>query len=225
MTLSSAQHSFRGSFLMSFRSSAESEKNPALLWNIQAGNDGGKMMLEIQDDMKKKGVSKRVIFNTSDSTWTMLLEFVNSKQGSRIHAASMFRDTTTLQKITMKKSTDRRTIDGYRCKKIILESDAYLAEAWLTNQFTFDLCYIYKLVSHCGLMGEFVRDGDWFNWKNARGMIIEVTSTKKKNGESYTMNISNVTTDPISEDLFSVKGFKISDIPDGQNCGAKEEEK
>ena len=80
-------------------------------------------------------------------------------------------------------------------------------------------------MNHCGLMGEFVRDGDWFNWNDSSGMIIEVTSAKKKSNESYTMTISAINPGNISNDLFSIKDFKISDIPEGQNCGAKEEAK
>ncbi len=220
LTLLSAQNSFHGNFLMSFRSAAGSDQDAALLWNIQSALDGGKMAMEILDDMKIKGVTKRVLFNPADSTWTMTMEYVNSKVGTRIHAAAMFRATMKVQKIKMKTSGGRRIIDGYRCKKIILESDDYLSEVWLTDQFTFDLCYISKLVTHCGLMSDYVRHGDWFNWKNTKGMILEVTSTKKKTGESYTMNISEVKAVEVSQAFFNTSGFKISEIPEGQNCGA-----
>jgi len=190
-----------------------------MILNIQPESGGGKMAMEIQDEMKKKGVDKRVLFNPQDSTWTMLMEYVNTKIGTRIHAAAMFRDSTKVSKMKMKSSAARRTIAGYSCKKIILESDAYRSEVWLTNQFNFDLCYLYKLMNHCGLMSEYVRHGDWFTWKNSRGMIIEVTSANKKSGESYTMNISMIKPGIINESLFNTKGFKISEIPEGQNCG------
>ena len=106
-----------------------------------------------------------------------------------------------------------------------MESDEYLSEAWLTNQYRFNVCYIYKLLSHCGLMSGYVKNGDWYYWKNTNGMILEVTTTKKKTGESYTMSISNLNVGDTKQTQFSTKGFKIADIPEGQSCGPRMDEK
>lgn len=220
-----AQSLFSGSFFMSFIAADGSDKAYPLFWQIQSGSDGGRMMLEIQDEMKKKGVSKRVLFNSSDSTWTMLMEYVNSKIGTRIHAAAMYRDSARQQKIFVKKSGSRRVIEGYRCKKIILESAEYIAEAWTTDQLHFDLCYIYQLLTHCGLMNEYVRSGDWFNWKDSKGMILEVTSTKKSTEQSYTMRLSKLSPGDFNPLYFNTNGFILSEIPEGQNCGIPVEAK
>src|SRR5258708_31762987 len=104
----SAQSSFRGSFLMSFISEEKNKINAPLLLNV----DSGKMVMEIQDEMKKKGVSKRVLFDPVDSTWTMGIEFTNVKQATRIHAAAMFRDSTEKKKITVKVTREKRLIEG-----------------------------------------------------------------------------------------------------------------
>ena len=214
----SGQNPFFGSFVMSFKV-AESTRDEPLLWIIEPVADGGKMALEIQDEMKNKGVSKRVLFNPADSTWTMMIEFNKIKQGSRIHAAMMYHDTVKRNELKRKITKERRNIGGYRCKKIIIESEKFIADVWVTDQVKFDLCNVYRLLSHCGMMSEFVRKGDWYFSKNLNEMIMEVTSIKKSTGELYTMSILMMKPGDTNESFFTTDGFKIADIPEGLNCG------
>src|SRR5262245_7635112 len=72
-----AQSRFQGSFIMSFEAveSRAGNANHPMLWNIETDREESRMAMEIQDSMQRKGVSKRVLFNPLDSTWTMLIEF------------------------------------------------------------------------------------------------------------------------------------------------------
>ena len=79
-----AQQPFRGSFLMSFSFSTK-ENMPPLLWNV----DGDKIAIEIQDTMKRKGVTRRILFNAADSTWLMCMEFNDVKQATRMRTKNM----------------------------------------------------------------------------------------------------------------------------------------
>ncbi|MEP7168792.1 MAG: hypothetical protein ABI855_05425, partial [Bacteroidota bacterium] len=90
----------------------------------------------------------------------------------------------------------------------------------ITPDINFNLSKTYKLLCHCGLMGEFAEKGNWYLMKKPKGMVLEVTSKRKNNGSAYTMNISAIQPGIISEKLFNLSGFKFSDIPEGQNCGA-----
>ena len=202
------QHPFYGSFIMSFNSQIEMGENPPMLWNIEQQSSGGMMAMELQDEMIKKGVSKRVLFNPKDSTWTMLMSFNNVKQGARIHRAEMFREKHDQKKITVTASTEKKMIDGFSCRKIITESKNYRAEIWVTKDLNFDICNIYKLLNHCSMMNDYVRKGDWFDCR-IKGMILEVTSTKKLTAESYTLNISSVKVNEIDSSLFITKARLI----------------
>jgi hypothetical protein len=163
------QETFNGSFLMSFKSDVESKNDMPMLWNIEKIKSGGRMVLEIQDEMQKKGISKRVLFNPSDSTWMMLMEYNLVKQGTRIKASKMFTDSLKQNIFRVTKKNEKKIINGYKCKKIILESDQYFSEAWVSTEIKYNLGYMYKLLSHCGLMGEFVSKGDWFTYKKIDG--------------------------------------------------------
>ncbi len=214
----SGQTAFNGSFKMSF-DVAEREKNVPLLWYVEDGKANNQMTFELQDEMIKKGVSKRVLFNPSDSTWTMLIEFNKIKQGSRIHAAAMYRDSIKHTSLIVKSTKEKRIIEGYQCSKIIFESDSSIAEGWVTKDINFDLCNIYRLLSHCGMMNEYIQKGEWYFSDKVKTMILELTSRNKSTGESYTLKITNVTPGNINKKFFNLDGFKISDIPEGLNCG------
>ena len=133
----------------------------------------------------------------------------------------MYRDTTSHRKTTYRFASGKKNILGYKCKKLIIESDSSTAEVWVTDQIKFDLCKVYRLLSHCGLMSEVVRKGDWFYNKKIKAMVMEVTSKNKSNGETYTMTISNIKPGIIDSSHFTTNGFRISEIPEGQNCGVE----
>jgi glucan-binding YG repeat protein len=202
---------------MSF-SSTDSIKNIPLQWFIQKQTDGGKMTFELQDEMKKKGVSKRVLFDPADSTWTMLIAFNKIKQGSRIHAGSMYSDTIKHIPLIVKSTREKKIINGYSCNKIILESEENIAEGWVTKEIKFDLCQIYKLLSHCGMMNEYIQKGDWY-FANSNNMIVELNSRNKETGKIFSLKISNILPGDMNENFFKIDDFKIADIPEGLNCG------
>ena len=183
------------------------------------------MGLEIQDEMLSKGVSKRVIFNPADSTWTMLLSLNSIKQGTMVRRAAMFRKEESNKISSVIKTRERQIINGFHCRKTIVESKNYVAELWITDKLKFDLCRIYKLLAHCGMVSDFMRKGDWFYWQYEKGMVMKVVSTRKDSGESYSMTISDIKKNEVNEAAFNMTGFKISEIPEGQNCGVKIEEK
>ena len=214
----SGQKSFHGSFFMSFKSAGEVDE-PPLFWNIMDPEKGGKLVFRVEDEMRKKGVNKRVLFDPSDSTWTMMIGFNQVKQGTRIHTAKMFIDTTKHPDFKIQRSNEEKIIGGFLCNKLILQSNDYTAEVWITKEYKFDLCNIYRLLCHCGMMNEHLRKSNWYLFKKINGMILEVTSTEKQSGKTQSVFISTVKPADIDSAMFNLDGYKIADIPEGQNCG------
>jgi len=75
------------------------------------------------------------------------------------------------------------------------------------------------------MISDFIRKGDWFRADVIPGMILQVISTNKPTHESYTLTVSGIKPGIINQKFFSTSGFRISDIPEGQNCGVAVEEK
>jgi hypothetical protein len=192
-----------------------------MFWNV----DNGKVMMEIHDEMYKKGVSKRILFSPADSTWTMIMQLNSVKEAVRIHSNAMFRDIMKSKEIKIKETSEEKIIAGYQCRKIIIESEDFLDEAWIAPELKFNICKVYKLLCHCGLMDEFAQKGNWYLMKKPKGMVLEVTSRKKASGETVTIGITEIKPGIVKKELFDLKGFKFSDIPEGQNCGMTVKEK
>ncbi|MEO8086726.1 MAG: hypothetical protein ABI763_07900 [Bacteroidota bacterium] len=207
---------FRGSFLMSFSEGNASQKKA---WPFHCTTDVTKTGIEIKDDMNAKGVNKRIIYNLLDSSWLMLLSYNNVKQATRIHANAMFSDKMVVPKVSMRLTHETKLIDGYRCDKYIIESEKDSAVVWVAAEFNFDLCKLYKMLAHCGMMSSYVDDGTWYFAKQIRGMVLEVTSYSKSNGTSYSMLISGIQQNEIIIPYFDLAGYKITDIAPGENCG------
>ena len=213
---------FRGSFKMSFSESSPGQKK---MWPLGCTSDVVKLGLEFQDEMKTKGVQKRIVYDLADSSWLMLMEYNKIKQGIRIKSAAMFGDSMTAPEIKVKSVPGEKIIEGYRCRKNIAESKSDSAVMWVTNEINFDICRLYKMLAHCGMMsGSFV-DGSWFYTTNMKGMVMEVTSVNRKTSQSYTMNISSIRPNDVHFDFFDLDGFTMTDIPEGQNCGPMVNEK
>ena len=75
------------------------------------------------------------------------------------------------------------------------------------------------------MVNDNLRKGDWYLWHAVKGMILEVNSKNKDTGELYNMKISNIVPGFFDEKYFDINGFKISEIPEGQNCGVPMEGK
>jgi hypothetical protein len=216
--------SFNGSFLMTFSSEKDYSDYP-MRWYAHNSSSEKKIAMEVQDEMIVKGVSRRILFDNADSTWTMLIAFNSIKQATRIRVASVFSDTMFQKKIKIIKTKESKILSGYKCRKIITESAGYTTEIWMTEDIKFDMLTIYKLLSHCGMLSDNVKKGDWYKAIGLHGMAIQVMSINKISGDAYTMRISEIKTNDIRPEFMSLTGFRISDIPEGQSCGIAVEEK
>jgi len=207
---------FRGSFLMTFSESSPGQKK---VWPFDCTTDVVKTGLEKQDDMKAKGVHKRIVYDMADSSWLMLMHYNKIKQGTRIKAAAMYKDTMASPVVKIKSVREEKLIEGYHCKKFIAESKSDSAVLWVSSEINFDLSRLYKMLAHCGMMSGSLDEGTWYYAKDLKGMVLEVTSMNRKTKESYTMHISSIRPNDVRYDFFDIEGFKINDIPEGQNCG------
>jgi Domain of unknown function (DUF4412) len=217
-----AQKEFSGTFTMLIQTSDKTDKEIPLSWYLQPKKDGRMMAMQIMDEQLSKGVNKRVIFNPTDSTWLMLMGVNKIKQGTKIHRAAMFRDSTESAIYTPKKSKETKIINGYLCHKFSLKTKKNVSEIWVTNQLQCNIGFIYKLLRHCGMIETSARKGDWYRSKYIKGMILEIHSQNLASGDDYTMKITDLQLGVIKQELLNIEGYRISVIPEGQNCGVQE---
>ena len=155
-----AQQRFRGSFLMSFSFSTK-ENMPPLLWNV----DGDKIAIEIQDTMKRKGVTRRILFNALDSTWLMCMEFNDVKQATRMRTKNMAGKEINYNKKYLKSLQTKITAGNYTAEKMVYTTKQSTDTLAITRQLNFDLPKYYTLLCHCGLINISLREGKWYHIK------------------------------------------------------------
>lgn len=218
------QVEFKGTFKMVINATDKNGTSTDFNWSIESKKEGGRLSMQIMDDQIKKGVIKRVLFNPSDSTWLMLMGINKIKQGTKVHRAAMFRDSSEQSILKLIKSNQTKIISGYKCTKYKLKTEKYNSELWITNQYNCNIGIIYKLLRHCGMIESSSRKGNWYTAKYIKGMILEIRSVNNITNEAYSIILSNIHYGEINKTLFDYEGYRISIIPEGQNCGVQKEE-
>ena len=214
------QTQFQGSFLMKFSTTyANTEDLYSLTWTIDRSFNSERMAMEIEDEMKKRGVNKKVIYNFSDSSWTMAMSIKDIKQGTKMGAKMMYKDSCKSKEIKIKRFKNNEIISGKEFKKIIIQKDEYDTELWITNQYNYDISKMYELLLHNGLMNPILKKGKWYEYHIKKGMIVKVKTINKTTGENYSFTIENIKQGAINQSIFDLRGYKISVIEEGQNCG------
>lgn len=210
------QQVFEGSFTVTF---TEVNNNDTLFSPLLWCKKGKRVVIEIQDEGRRQGISQRVLIDPTDSTWTMILDASNARNAARVHAAKMFRDTAKNSLFKVTRTAMTKSISGYTCKKTVIESKFYKTELWITEQLNFNLGSVYHIIEHCGMMSNYIPTGDWGQWNIYKGMLLQVSTFNKTTAQSYKMTLSQIKPHVVYNNLFNLKNFIIAEIPEGQHCG------
>lgn len=111
-------------------------------------------------------------------------------------------------KITITKET--KTIDTYKCTKVITETEENTNEMWLTQDLGLNYSDLYKMVSS----NKSPQGGNYGipAMKNIKGFPIQMVITDKKKGDVTTVNIRNISKAKIDEKVFSMEGYQLMDM-------------
>ena len=134
---------------MSFSEGRQDQKQA---WPFECTVDITQINMEVKDDMNKKGVTKRILYNLADSFWLMLMQYNNIKQGTHNQTKAMFRDTMASSHIRTKAMKAEKIIEGYRCIKFVVISETDSGVMWIAPDLKFDLGRLYKMLSHSGMI-------------------------------------------------------------------------
>ena len=207
LSLVHASGKFEGSFTIHSEpaKSANSHEKPE---DISVSIKGTKIALvpPARDKMNKV----RMIVDMTASTTTILMENNGKKHGMvrPANEASLRANSHDNSKVTETK--EKKVIDGYQCHKVIIESDKFKSEAWITNDAGIsmeDLSMV--LTATRGPMG----DPSGLGGKSIMGCPIEVTTTDKTKKTESTMHIKDIKKGPVDASVFSTDGYEMSQMP------------
>lgn len=111
-------------------------------------------------------------------------------------------------KVTITKET--KVIDGYKCTKVITETDETISEMWLTEDLGLNYGDLYKMVSSN-------KSPQGSNYgipvmKNVKGFPVQMVITDKKKNEPMTVNIKNISKAKVEDKAFSMEGYQMMDM-------------
>ncbi len=118
-------------------------------------------------------------------------------------------ETASDTKITVTKET--KTIDGYKCKKIIAESAESKSDIWLTEDLGMNYADLYKMMSASG-NGPQGKKNQLPAMKDVKGFPIEMNVTDKAKQETINIRIKNISKTKISPSMFSLEGYQMMDM-------------
>jgi len=210
-TTNSKKYSFLGSYTMTFE--AKDAKGKTTTAAIKSAFDDYKMAtLPFFSD--QKDVNIRTVFNVQNNTMTMLIDDVKKKKKSGmvmkmpkvIIANKPYATDVTY---TIKKTTEKKVIDGYTCYKwIISYSNNDECEAWVTTELSINTA---EAVSYCiaGMKGK--QSSVNFEAGNVSGATLE-SLYKAADGSSVSMKLSNIVKGKPSAEFFSENGYDVIDV-------------
>jgi hypothetical protein len=118
-------------------------------------------------------------------------------------------ETASDTKITV--TTETKTIDGYKCKKIIAESAESKSDIWLTEDLGMNYADLYKMMSASG-NGPQGKKNQLPAMKDVKGFPIEMNVTDKAKQETINIRIKNISKAKISPSMFSLEGYQMMDM-------------
>lgn len=192
---------------LSFTVSIVSDKNKdPMIMKVAAS--GTKMVMEPQQ-MTPQGTMKFLVDNTTSKQY-MLVDANGQKMAMAFDMNDFGKtnESKTPPKITITKET--RTVDGYKCTKVIAETDDQLTDMWTTEAVGMQYADFSKMMASAQKQNPYASVPEL---KNMKGFPVEIVTTDKKSKSVTTINIRDISKAPVSPEVFSMKGYQVMDVP------------
>ncbi len=168
----------------------------------------GTMVAMQPQNMGTPGAMTFLVDNAAGKQY-MLMNANGQKMAMAVSPNDMQKQAAAIKepKVTITKET--RMIDGYKCTRVITETDDQKADLWITQDVGMQYADFYKMFNASkGPQGSMAKIPEL---KNVKGFPVEIVSTDKKKGETVTLKIQNISKAPVDQKLFSLEGYTMMD--------------
>lgn len=191
---------------LSFTVDVQSPKRPQTM-SIKVMSNGTILRMEPPAD---GNVPLKILVDQSKNTQYMLTEKGTNKVAAQVDAFNPDNagEKSATPKIEVTKEI--RVIDGMNCTKVTAETDETSTTMWVTSDLSVNYSDLFRIVntnrnapgSRSALPAT----------KNINGFPLEVLSKDKKTSEEVKINIRNVNTEKLDPALFSLDGYRLTDM-------------
>jgi hypothetical protein len=170
----------------------------------------------------------RMIMNFKDGKMTMLMQDKKGKKSGMEMSLKSFdwegsttediADAANSQEIFKIKATDEyKTIEGYKCRKYIYETDDAISNLWMTKDINMN--YLdYNQAMYQAFSNSKSRQGNAFEQAGMHGMMIQNHMIPKQDKkEECIMTFKNIKLGSVPDAMFSTAGYEVMKMPSLQD--------
>lgn len=175
---------------------------------MKVASSSSKIMME-PTNMGDKGNMKFIIDNSNNTKYMLM---VNNGQKMAMLVDPFVEDKlaekTAEPKIII--TQEYRTIDGYKCNKVIAQTEEVTTDLWLTQEAGLSYSDLYKIFNSTkntpGARSALPA------LKNVKGFPIEIVSKEKSKDGNVVVKIKNISRAKVDAQVFSMDGYKVVDM-------------
>jgi hypothetical protein len=167
---------------------------------------GSKIAMEPQN-MGTQGKMKIILDNATSKQY-MLMDANGQKMAMALNM-DIEKKAEAVKDPKITTTTETRIIDGYKCTKVITETEEQKADLWITPDVGMQYSDFYKMFnSSKGSAGSVTKRPEL---KSVKGFPIEIISTDKEKGDIVTLKIRDISKVKVDPKLFSMEGYQVMD--------------
>lgn len=156
----------------------------------------------------------RTIFDKKEKTMTMLVEKEGMEKMAMVRKMNDAADLAGKEPKDFKITTAEETkmIDGYNCKKVIVETNETNSEMWMTEDINLNYSETFSMINR-GNGPASSAAPQMENYKDLKGSPLEMTFTNKKTGSVSHIWITDIVKEKVDESFFDTSSYKVYDMP------------
>lgn len=157
-----------------------------------------------------------MIFNVKDKTMTTLIEQKGEKTGVKMKMPDVMLNSVSDNDsdYSITKTDESKEIDGYNCRKYLIDSKDNTGFAWVTEDVDLDFEKMFTF-----LQGDKQKGSQMQEFSEMEGVPLEMYTKSKNKNEEFTMKMLNLKTGEVDAAIFNTAGYEIMDMQNMMNPG------
>lgn len=166
-----------------------------------------------------KGQQTILIYNVSDRMMTTLINKDGEKTGMKMKMPKIKIDGKVKDNMeySIKATEERKTIEGYSCRKYLIESEENSGYAWITEDVNID----YERIANLLNIDQKNSHASGLTLKDLKGFAMETYTKSKKKDEAYEMKVTNLSIGKLEKNIFDTSDYNMTDMSSLMNFGGE----
>lgn len=165
-----------------------------------------------------KGDRTTMIYSLDDRVVTTLVDSKGEKTGMRMKMPKINIEEKTgdASSYSITPTDERKTIEGYACRKYLIESDEYTGHSWITEEANIDYARLFDFLN-VGQKNSVSAPA----LKDLKGFAMETYTKSKKGDVEVEMKVTDLSVGKVDENIFDTSDYNVTDMSSLMNFDGK----